>query len=124
MNSVVLQRRRHFSRNDQDIIVCCNHFKNFFIDMNGLLVDYSSKNFCQIQCTRQSQIYVFVCINCFEMIQNQTVNLFAINYAWEKQYIDKEDIKSIHLNRLYRFCSLNKTKSGAFFNFLQLKINF
>ena len=106
MNSVIFQRRKHQSRTDQDIIICCNQSRKFFIEMNDLLVDYSSRSFCQIRCTMQSQIYVFVCVTCLEIIQNQIVSLFAVNYVWEKQHIDKEDIKSIHLNGLHRFCSL------------------
>ena len=96
-----MQRRKQQSRTDQGIIICCNHSRKFFIEMNGLLVGY-----LLLLSTRQSQIYVFISVTCLEIIQNQAVSLFAINYVWEKQHIDKEDIKSIHLNGLHRFCSL------------------
>ena len=90
----------------QDIVLCCNHSSKHFIDCNGMLIDHSSSNFCKIRCARSSTVYVFVCKICFQMFQNKSVSLFAVNYAWIKHYIDERDIKSIRLNGLYRFCSL------------------
>ena len=56
------------------------------------------------------------------MFQEKSASLFAVNYTRIKDYVDKRDIKSVQLNGLHRFCSLEETKSGAFFKVSQLKI--
>ena len=122
---VICRRRRHMLQHEfQDIVLCCNHSNKYFIDFNGIRVNHSSQNFCKIRCTRSSTVYIFVCKICFQMFQNKSVSLFAVNYAWIKHYIDREDIESVQLNGLYRFCSLEETKSGAYFKVSQYKVIF
>ena len=98
----------------QHVVVCYDHSNKFFIDSNGSLVDYSSPSFCRLRFNRSSKVYIFTCEMYFKMFQDKVVSLFAVNYVWNKHYVDKTDIGTIKLNGYYRFCSLDETKSGAF----------
>ena len=113
MNNI---RRKHSLNDNEDVVVCCKHSNDFYIETNGCLIDIICNFLCDNRLNYLSRVYMFTCVSCLKNLQSEVVTLYDLNNNWRKHYVDCRDIEQIYLNKQFRFLALSEVNSSYFFS--------